>query len=129
MHKLLYICLFAYVFASCQEDFDKRLQREAQEFTETKCPMEPETGTRLDSTTYDPQSHIYTRWFSLSQQNEAAVLANAPLLRRSLVHQLIDDVDFKAVKENGVTFRYVYRSLQTGKIVYDTNIKAEEYNH
>lgn len=127
MRKIWTMVLALPMFFSCQENFDQRLQREAREFTENKCPMEPEPGTQLDSTTYDPQSHVYTRWFSLSPQNEEAVRANAPLLRRSLVHQLMGDVDFKAVKDKGVTFRYVYRSQTTGALVYDTNIKAEEY--
>jgi len=129
MHKSLIVFLTLPMLLSCHESFDRRLQREAREFTESKCPMEPEPGTLLDSTVYDPQSRVYTRWFSLSPQNEAAVLANSPLLRRNLLRQLAGDVDFKAVKDKEVTFRYVYRSQSTGKIIYDTSIKAEEYSH
>lgn len=127
MRKSLIVLLAMPLLLSCRESFDRRLQREAREFTENKCPMEPEPGTLLDSTVYDPKTRVYTRWFSLSPQNEAAVLANAPLLHRNLVRQLAGDVDFKAVKEKGVTFRYVYRSQSRGEVVYETLVKAEEY--
>lgn len=116
-------------FLSCQENFDKRLQREAHEFTENHCPQEPEPGSRLDSTTYNPQTHTYALWYSLSLENENALRGNTPLLRRQLIQQLREDVNYKAVKEHGVTFRYIYRSQQTGSLLYDTQIEADEYKN
>lgn len=57
--------------ASCQMNFDERLQHEAEEFTKNNCPQEPEAGTRLDSVAYSPQSKTYTLYYSLSAANEA----------------------------------------------------------
>lgn len=57
--------------ASCQMNFDERLQHEAEDFTKNNCPQEPEAGTRLDSVAYSPQSKTYTLYYSLSAANEA----------------------------------------------------------
>ena len=54
------ICMTS-VLTSCHENFDKRLEREAREFTENRCPQEPEPGTRLDSTTYHPEQQDHAQ--------------------------------------------------------------------
>ena len=53
--------------ASCQMNFDERLQHEAEEFTKNNCPQEPEAGTRLDSVAYSPQSKTYTLYIIASR--------------------------------------------------------------
>ena len=116
------LCLTA-----CQENFDKRLQREAREFTENHCPQEPEPGTRLDSTSYEPDGRVYTLWYSLAAENEAAIRQQKELMHRLLLHELVADVNYINLKKEGVTFRYVYRSQQNGAPVYDTQIKPQEY--
>ena len=125
--KASYCLLLALGLVACQENFDKRLQREAQEFTANHCPMEPAPGTRLDRATYSPAARTNTLWYSLSPANEQATRENAGLLPRLLVRELSGDVNFKAVKDEGITFRYVYRSQTTGEVVYDTKVTADEY--
>ena len=120
------ICMTS-VLTSCHENFDKRLEREAREFTENRCPQEPEPETRLDSTTYHPEQHVYTLWYSLAAANEAAMREQTALMHRLLVRELVGDVNYKMLKDEGITFRYVYRSQATGAVVYDTQVKAEEY--
>ena len=113
--------------AGCQESFDHRLQREAKEFTERHCPMEPEPGTRLDSTTYSPQTQTYTSWFTLSNANEQALFGREVMLRQRLKEQLRTNVDYKALKDKGIHFRYVYRSSASGRTLYETTLAAKEY--
>ena len=112
---------------ACQESFDKRLQREARDFTENHCPQEPEPGTRLDSTSYEPDGRVYTLWYSLAAENEAAIRQQKELMHRLLLHELVADANYINLKKEGVTFRYVYRSQQNGAPVYDTQIKPQEY--
>lgn len=112
---------------ACQESFDKRLQREARDFTENHCPQEPEPGTLLDSTTYAPNERVYTLWYSLAPENETAIRERTELLHQLLLHELVADVNYINLKNEGITFRYVYRSQQTGALIYETQIKAKEY--
>lgn len=119
--------LLSSIFTSCQESFDERLCREAKEFTKNHCPQEPEKGTRLDSTTYNIQSRTYTQWYSLETLNEQILSNNMPLLKQALLKRLIADVNYKALKDEDITFRYVYYSQNNGRIVYQTSITAKEY--
>lgn len=112
---------------ACQESFDKRLQRETRDFTENHCPQEPEPGTQLDSTTYAPNERVYTLWYSLAPENETAIRERTELLHQLLLHELVADVNYINLKNEGITFRYVYRSQQTGALIYETQIKAKEY--
>lgn len=117
----------AFTASSCQMNFDERLQHEAAEFTKNNCPQEPEAGTRLDSVAYSPKSKTYTMYYSLSATNEALFREQTALLHYMLRERLIDNTDYKEVKEHRVTFAYEYRSQTTGTIVYETKIKADEY--
>lgn len=112
---------------SCQESFDNRLYREAKEFTVNHCPQESEKGTRLDSTTYDIASRTYTQWYGLETFNEQVISENIPQLKEALVKRLTADVNFKALKDENITFRYVYYSQQNGKIIYQTSITSKDY--
>lgn len=115
------------VCTSCFESFDKRLQREAREFTENHCPQVPEPGTLLDSTTYDITSRTYTLWYSLTTANAEVYSANIPLLHQALLERLLDDVNYKSLKDHNVIFRYVYTSQQNRRIIYQTQIGPNEY--
>lgn len=113
--------------SSCFESFDKRLQREAREFTENHCPQVPEPGTLLDSTTYDITSRTYTLWYSLSAANAEVYSANISQLHQALLERLLDDVNYKSLKDHDVIFRYVYMSQPNGQVIYQTQITPNEY--
>ncbi len=119
--------LAALLCAACQESFDKRLQREAREYTERHCPAEPEPGTRLDSVTYTPFTKEYALCYTLSPENERTVRENSALMRHSLRESLASNVEYKELKKRGVTFRFVYRSAATGRTVYDTSLTRADY--
>lgn len=127
MNRLPLFLLILTGLVACQESFDKRLQREAHDYTEQNCPLQVEPGNRLDSTSYSPANQTYTSWFTLDANYERALRDNEPLLRERLLNELTGDVNYKSLKDHGVTFRYVYRSAATGRTVYDTSFEAHEY--
>ncbi len=128
MKKAIFPTLLAALLcAACQESFDKRLQREAKEYTEKHCPAEPEAGTRLDSVTYSPAVREYALCYTLSADNERVLRANSALMRHTLRESLAANVDYKELKKRGVTFRFVYRSAETGRTVYDTRFTRADY--
>lgn len=116
-----------FLFSSCQESFDNRLLRETKDFTKSQCPMQVEEGCILDSISYDVNQRVYTWWYQLSDVGVTAFSENKPLLHRILVDRLSNDVELKSLKDNKVTFQYIYRSSSTGRTIYETSIKAEEY--
>lgn len=72
------LLLLPTILISCKDGFDKDLEREAKEFTTNRCPIEVESGTTLDSLTYDPNRRIYTSYYSLNGTNEPFYSSNAP---------------------------------------------------
>ena len=48
-------------------------------------------------------------------------------MRLLLVKELREDVNYKALKDEGVVFHYVYRSQQSGNVLFETRITKEEY--
>jgi len=55
------------------------------------------------------------------------LLGRTTLLRANLVAQLIADVNYKEVKDKGITFRYVYMSEHSERPLFETKITAAEY--
>lgn len=115
------------LMCACQGNFDDRLEKEAKAFTADNCPQEVEAGTLLDSLTYDKQQRIYTLHYSVNATNEAALREKANLMHQLLLNNLRNDVSYKDVKDQGVTFRYIYRSAQSHTTVYTTDIPSTEY--
>ena len=127
IRSLVLLLTFGIFVTSCQEDFNHRLQREAREFTESSCPQEVEAGNVLDSMSFNPVTQTYGLYYSVNAENEQVLRASSRLLHLKLLNILVANTDYKEVKEHGVTFKYVYRSKQTSSIVYQTDIKASEY--
>lgn len=131
MHLFMKRSFLAYIALAmlfgCQENFERRLSREAAEFTRKHCPQEPEPGTRLDSITYDTPSRTYALWYTLSADNENMLRVNSAGMRNLLLHRLRNDEQSKEIKRHGVDFRYVYRSGASGSVVYELRLKAADY--
>lgn len=117
------------LLASCQESFDRRLQREAAEYTAKHCPEFPEPGTRLDSVSYDIPTRCYSFWYALSSENETVISANIPLLHQTLLTRLKADVDYKSLKDRNVVFQYTYTSQASGRKIFQTKIYPKEYKN
>lgn len=121
------LLLSASTLLSCQEQFDKRLAREAQEYTSKHCPQQAEEGTTLDSLTYNLDSRIYTMWYTLDKANEVVFKANEPVIHYELVQRILTDDNTKSIREHSVIFRFVYRSSSSHKFIYQTTVTPQEY--
>lgn len=115
--------------SSCQESFDERLTREANEFTAKHCPQHPEPGTRLDSVSYNSVHRTYTFWYALTSQNASILQGNGKALMHEIIaKQLRADINYKKCKDEGITFRYVYCSQDDGNVIFETMIEKGEYD-
>lgn len=121
------LLLLPTILISCKDGFDKDLEREAKEFTTNRCPIEVESGTTLDSLTYDPNRRIYTSYYSLNGTNEPFYSSNASLLHQMLLQRLKSSADYKDIKAAKVTFGFIYISKTDGHTVYHTEIGPAEY--
>lgn len=83
------------LIVSCQENFDQRLKREAQSYTQNNCPQEVEAGLWLDSLSYDIPSRTYTSHYTASATNEQLLREQTPLLHHLLLQRLIDNTDIQ----------------------------------
>lgn len=123
------LCL---LLCSCQESFDQRCQREAEEYTRKFCPRKVEASNTLDSTTYDIKTRTYCYWYTLSGQFDtpealAALRQERETLRASLRNSLINSVELRKCKEEGINFAYIYRSAASGKTVLDIRFTKADY--
>lgn len=99
-------------FMSCQESFDKRLMREAQEFTQRHCPQNEDNITRLDSMTYSAENKTLTQWRTIygedSKEQIQLLLKHQNVLKEHLLKALLKDTRWKSCMEEDITFLYTY---------------------
>jgi hypothetical protein len=124
--------LLLLAFVSCQENFDKRLQREAKEYSAQHCPQQVQEETVLDSTTYDIPTRTFTRWFTLSgsldtPQAQEIMQKQQSTLQQALLKELQDDPKWKYCMEKEIIFAYKYRSKESGNIVFQTTLMPKDY--
>lgn len=123
---------FSLLLFSCQENFDERCKREAEEYTRKFCPRKVEAFNTLDSTTYDIKNRTYYYWYTLSGEFDTpqaliALRQARESLKASMLKSLINSVELKKCKEEGINFAYVYRSASFGKTVLVLRFTQEDY--
>ena len=107
MKKLFLMVTTIILLTACQESLEERAAREAREVTEAKCPMPIGNNMYMDS--------VVT---TLENTN----------VKETLVQELKNTPNYKALMQRGVSFRYVYRSTKNPEKTYlDITIVKEDY--
>lgn len=132
MNKSICIGIAALLLGSCQENFDSRLEREAQEYTQRHCPYTESDGTVLDSMTYDASTRTLTHWYSLQSTIDTpeicdGLIRNEATARKALLEQLRGNTKWESCKERDVKFDYIYHSNATGKFIFHIKFTPEDY--
>jgi len=103
-----------------QENFFKALQRTASAFNET-APVMIDSETSLDCMLALPGNilmYMYTLINVTRSELDAKEIADA---REGMTAALLDNIryssDMKEMRENGVTFKYVYRASDGGEVI------------
>lgn len=117
------------LFSSCRDDFGKRLQQEATDYTKKRCPQRLDAYTTLDSVVYDPDTRIYARYFSLDATTPETLLEHPASIREMLLQELKGDAGWKRCKDEGICFSYSYRSKRNDSLVYTTTLSPDDYRH
>lgn len=111
---LLYV-----VTLSCHKETKaERYAREARETT-TQCPMAIDANTTMDSMTYTPSDHRFTYYYMVNGVADSILKANEEMLRQQIHDRLLNATDMIPYIQDGVSFRYVYRTNATGAPVLD----------
>ena len=120
----------AMVLASCQENIEKRFEREAREFTEKQCPKKIHADIRIDSMSYSVDDRTFRYYYTLSGQmdNAEAMASQKATFREMLLNGVINSVETKKPKEEGVSFEYIYRSETTGEVMVSELFTREDYS-
>ena len=135
MKKVLaFLCLGTLLFCGAckRETKDEKFQRDFQQFTAKECPKFVDPYTRLDSACYDIESRTLSYHYTVQD-----VLDNDTIYTEELVESFQSDIqkglknsiDLKTYKDEGITFRYDYRSATTGKMLMTLTFTKEDYGN
>ena len=131
MKKLFLMVSTIILLTACQESLEERAAREAREVTEAKCPMPIGNNMYMDSVVFNIPTLTQTQYFRFTgdTDNDSVVttLENTNV-KETLVQELKNTPNYKALMQRGVNFRYVYRSTKNPEKTYlDITIVKEDY--
>lgn len=131
MKKLFMMVSTIILLTACQESLEERAAREAREVTEAKCPMPIGNNMYMDSVVFNIPTLTQTQYFRFTgdTDNDSVVttLENTNV-KETLVQELKNTPNYKALMQRGVSFRYVYRSTKNPEKTYlDITIVKEDY--
>ena len=131
MKKLFLMVSAIILLTACQESLEERAAREAREVTEAKCPMPIGDNMYMDSVVFSIPTLTQTQYFRFTGDTDndsvAATLQDASI-RTTLVQELKNAPNYKALMQRGVNFRYIYRSTKDPEKTYlDITITKEDY--
>lgn len=119
------------LFSSCrnQATFDERVRDEAVKTTLKICPKEVTQGITLDSIVYAIPTKTKTFYYSMSEEWEQPeqLKQGEPKFREALRRQIVGSIGMKREKEHGITFRHVYFSKKTGKVLLQETYTKDDY--
>ena len=131
MRNMLFMLLaVASLLVSCHESLEKRVQREAREYTQKNCPTPWNNGTRTDSVVFDIPTLTYISYCSVTGKADNALFINANrrYLTDGLRANVNSDPGCKGLKEAGYNFRYVLRSYKNPKqVLYTLTLTKKDY--
>ena len=131
MKKIFLMVASIILLSACQESLEERAAREAREVTESKCPMPIGNNMYLDSVVFNIPTLTQTQYFRFigdTDNDSVATVLKETDVKGTLVQELKNTPNYKALMGRGANFRYVYRSTKNPETIYlDITIKQEDY--
>lgn len=131
MEKKIISLIIPFLLSACAfENFDKRSEREAREFTEKQCPRKVDKFTTLDSMIYDIESKTLAYHYTLSGDLDNDTIFTPGIwndFKTILQEELTNSVELKRYKEHNVSFSYRYYSEATHKLKYEVTFTTNDY--
>lgn len=124
------LALTALLSACNFESFDKRCQREAEEYTEQQCPRRLDPCTVLDSMKYDLNTRTLQYYYTLEGFLDSTNVLTDQVVadfRKQLKNDLTNSVQLRKYKEEGINFDYIYLSKSTGETALKLKFTPKDY--
>ena len=132
MKKVLAIsCIALLICGACKrETRDEKFKRDFEEFTLKECPKFVDPCTRLDSACYDIGSRTLTYFYTVQDILDDDSIYTEDLVSTfhdNIQKELKGSIQMKGYKDEGITFRYLYHSITTGKMMLEMTFTKEDY--
>lgn len=133
MKKVLaFACIGAiFVFGSCKrETKDEKFKHDFEQFTQKECPKFVDPCTRLDSACYDIENRTLSYHYTVQDMlddEEIYTEETNNAFHDDILKGLKNSIQMKPYKDEGITFRYDYRSITTGKMLLVLTYSPEDY--
>ena len=118
-------------FSACRrETKDERFRREYEQFTQKECPKDVNELTRMDSITYDIASRTLTEYYTVWGTLEVDSFYTDDIvadLREDILKSIKSSIQLKPYKDEGINFRYLYRSRATGEQIVELSYTRDDY--
>jgi hypothetical protein len=135
MKKILtFVCLGALILATaCQrETIDEKFKRDFEQYTQKECPKFVDPCTRLDSACYDIESRTLSYHYTVKDMLDDETIYTEETndaFYDDILKGLKNSIPMKPYKDEGIIFRYDYRSITTGKMLLVLNYTPEDYGN
>lgn len=126
------LCTLIVCGACKQETKDEQFKKEFEQFTQKECPKYVDLCILLDSTIYDIKSRTLNYHYTLEDELDHDTIYDEKaknLFHENILKSLKTSIQHKPYKDEGITFRYIYRSNSTGKTLLELTFTAEQYNN
>ena len=128
MKRIFMFFAVSAMLLSCQESLEERAAREARVMTETKCPMPVSDNLYLDSVVFDIPTLTQSQYFRVKGDLDDDSLFKTVDSRTLLLNELKNTPGYRALRERGVAFRYVYHSTKSpSKVMLELTLTSEDY--
>jgi len=127
------LCLALLVCGACKrETKDEKFQQDFLQFTQKECPKFVDPCTRLDSACYDIGSRTISYHYTVRDALDNDSIYTEELkdaFSDNILKGLKNSIPMKPYKDEGISFCYDYRSITTGKILFELTFTKEDYQH
>ncbi len=115
-----------------RETKDEKFKSDFQQFTQKECPKYVDPCTRLDSACYDIASRTLSYHYTVQDMLDDEAIYTEELtdaFHDDILKSLKNSIQLKTYKDEGITFRYDYRSTTTGKMLLVLTFTKEDYGN
>ncbi len=127
MRKAILILLTLTTLASCKkQSFDEQVLQDIEDFNQKDAPKRLDPNTTFDSIQYDIHSRTLSYFYTIEGDIS---LDDLPIedMQQVLLNNIRSSIQFKAHKEHGVNFHYIYIDGKTGKAFINCTFTPEDY--
>jgi len=108
----VFLLMSIFVLSGCnrQANFSERCKKDAELQTKRLCPRKVDEGVILDSIKFKEDSLVFEYYYTMedSLYPQDGLQKYKHDIRESLRKNIVNSIELKRYKENGVAFSYIY---------------------